>query len=97
MGAGKLLPVTKYFFHSSVLALAEKQMLPYYVFLSHTYTGQNYSKVKHEMFIPAFLLVLHTGVAHLCSVMSDLFVTPRTIVRQAPLSMGFSRQEYWSG
>ena len=26
-----------------------------------------------------------------------LFVTPRTIACQAPLSMGFSRQEYWSG
>ena len=26
-----------------------------------------------------------------------LFVTPWTIARQAPLSMGFSRQEYWSG
>ena len=26
-----------------------------------------------------------------------LFATPWTIVRQAPLSMGFSRQEYWSG
>ena len=26
-----------------------------------------------------------------------LFVTPRTVARQAPLSMGFSRQEYWSG
>ena len=24
-------------------------------------------------------------------------VTPRTIALQAPLSMGFSRQEYWSG
>ena len=22
---------------------------------------------------------------------------PRTVARQAPLSMGFSRQEYWSG
>ena len=27
----------------------------------------------------------------------QLFVTPWTIVRQVPLSMGFSRQEYWSG
>ena len=27
----------------------------------------------------------------------QLFVTPRTIARQAPLSMGFSRQEYWNG
>ena len=25
------------------------------------------------------------------------FVTPCTVARQAPLSMGFSRQEYWSG
>ena len=25
------------------------------------------------------------------------FVTPWTITRQAPLSVGFSRQEYWSG
>ena len=27
----------------------------------------------------------------------QLFVTPWTVVRQPPLSMGFSRQEYWSG
>ena len=26
-----------------------------------------------------------------------LFATPRTTARQAPPSMGFSRQEYWSG
>ena len=26
-----------------------------------------------------------------------LFVTPWTVVRQASLSLGFSRQEYWSG
>ena len=26
----------------------------------------------------------------------QLFATPWTVVRQAPLSMGFSRQEYWS-
>ena len=25
------------------------------------------------------------------------FVTPWTVAHQAPLSMGFSRQEYWSG
>ena len=30
------------------------------------------------------------------SVMSDS-VTPWTVARQAPLSMGFSRQQYWSG
>ena len=27
----------------------------------------------------------------------QLFVTPQIIACQAPLSMGFSRQEYWSG
>ena len=31
------------------------------------------------------------------SVMSQLFAIPWTIARQAPLSMEFSRQEYWSG
>ena len=27
----------------------------------------------------------------------QLFVTPWTVAYQAPLSMGFSKQEYWSG
>ena len=29
--------------------------------------------------------------------MSNSFVNPWTIASQAPLFMGFSRQEYWSG
>ena len=29
--------------------------------------------------------------------MSDSFVTSWTVTWQAPLSMGFSKQEYWSG
>ena len=33
---------------------------------------------------------------HVC-VCVWLFATPWTVGRQAPLSMGFSRQEYWSG
>ena len=31
------------------------------------------------------------------SVMSDSFATPWSVAPQAPLSMGFSRQEYWGG
>ena len=31
-----------------------------------------------------------------CLVVSNSFVTPWTIAHQAPLSMGFPRQEYWS-
>ena len=27
----------------------------------------------------------------------QVFVTPWTVAYQTPLSMGFSRQEYWSG
>ena len=33
---------------------------------------------------------------HICLVMSDSAI-PWTVVGQAPLSMEFSRQEYWSG
>ena len=29
--------------------------------------------------------------------MSDSFATPWTVARQAPLSMGFPRQEFWNG
>ena len=40
---------------------------------------------------------IHTLVCVLsCSVLSDSFVTPWTVARQAPLSMGFPREEYWS-
>ena len=31
------------------------------------------------------------------SVMSNSVLLPWTVARQAPLSMGFSRQGYWSG
>ena len=38
-------------------------------------------------------------MTHACSVVNEfkLFVTLQTVVQQAPLSKGFSRQEYWSG
>ena len=41
---------------------------------------------------------MHVGVCA-CSVDSIVFdsTTPWTIIHQAPLSMGFSRHEYWSG
>ena len=32
-----------------------------------------------------------------CLVTFNSFVTPWTVAHQAPLSMGFPRQEYWSG
>ena len=39
-----------------------------------------------------FLLLLLTHISHV-----RLCVTPQTAAHQAPLSMGFSRQECWSG
>ena len=32
-----------------------------------------------------------------CSFVSDSFAIPWTVAHQAPLSLGFPRQEYWNG
>ena len=39
----------------------------------------------------------HQGFIQAASVMSKSSATLRTVACQAPLSEGFSRQEYWSG
>ena len=39
-----------------------------------------------------FCFVLIQSLSHV-----QLFATPWTVAHQAPLSMGFLRQEYWSG
>ena len=39
--------------------------------------------------------ILYTLLSHFSRV--QLFVTPWMVAHQAPLLMGFSRQEYWSG
>ena len=44
--------------------------------------------VEMEKFM--FILLFHR------SVVSDSFATPWIVAHQAPLSMGFPRQEYWS-
>ena len=63
-----------------------------------------------ELGVPGYILhgILLTAISYsygasespvLCQLLSHvrLFVTPWTIAHQASLSMGFSRQEYWSG
>ena len=42
---------------------------------------------------------LRWNLVCVCELLSHvgLFATPQTVARQAPLSMDFSRQEYWSG
>jgi len=49
-----------------------------------------HSQINEHKFFPILLLLL----SH--EVMSDSFVTPWTVACQAPLSMGFPKQEEWS-
>ena len=42
-------------------------------------------------------LLSAAGFCGLVTQLSDSFATPWTVACQAPLSMGFSRQEYWNG
>ena len=51
--------------------------------LSHTYTHAH-TRTQRYSEVKSFSRV-------------QLFVTPWTVANQAPPSMGFSRQEYWSG
>ena len=55
-------------------------------------------RTPHSISCPC--LLTSRGSMHFCvlsrSLQLCLFVTPWTITRQTPLSMGFSRQEYWS-
>ena len=55
---------------------------------SHTHTH------THTHTCPAIVpcLLLFQSLSHV-----GLFATPQTVACQAPLFMGFSRQEYWSG
>ena len=55
--------------------------------------GQCSSLLEHRLLAFAFSLLLllsHFSRVRLC-------VTPRAAAHQAPLSLGFSRQEHWSG
>ena len=41
---------------------------------------------------------MHSFEVHVCVLsLIQFFATPWTVVCQAPLSMGFPRQEYWNG
>ena len=72
-------------------------------------TKRNFKKLKYIEYRYCNSLERRFGIkkmlkryskVYLCSVtsvVSQLFVTLRTVACQAALSMGFSRQEYWSG
>ena len=50
---------------------------------------------NYEFFLNIKVVVLKVKVKSFSRVW--LFATPWTVAHQAPPSMGFSRQEYWSG
>ena len=58
--------------------------------------------IWEAMWSPSKLLICHSYCAKVNTVSKLLshvwlFATSRTVARQAPLSMGFFKQEYWSG
>ena len=52
---------------------------------------------KQISYINAYMWNLEKWYVLSCFSHVQLFVTLWTVARQAPLSMGFSRQEHWSG
>ena len=55
-----------------------------------------------KAFLSLLAILWNSAFSWVCAVLScfscvQLFVMPWTIIGQAPLSMGFSRQDYWSG
>ena len=58
------------------------------------YLSHNYLPPAH---FQCFLLIYTLSLLLFgCQVMSNSFSTPWAVAHQAPLSMGFFRQEYWS-
>ena len=55
------------------------------------------SNVSAFYMLSRFVIAFLPRSKHLLNSYVRLFATPWTVAYQAPLSMGFSRQEYWSG
>ena len=53
------------------------------------------ARVWHNLAIKTTTILCACVLSHLCCI--QLCATPWIVARQAPLSMEFSRQEYWSG
>ena len=63
---------------------------------NHKTVNNNIFILHFQAFTFYFLIILVMHVTSVTSVVSDS-VTLGTVAQQAPLSMGLSRQEYWSG
>ena len=61
------------------------------------YLKKKKSKGDFSFYLKKIILVLKVKVKVKSLSRVQLFATPWTVAHQAPPSMGFSRQEYWSG
>ena len=75
-----------------------------YVWYARSIPQPSYDKQKHFQAlhnIPWGKNHLHQKFLHVCMLnrfsLAQLFATPWTVAHRGPLSMGFSRQGYWSG
>ena len=68
--------------------------------LSISFSAPGFPHLEHQIPVRCSPEVLYFPCACVCASCFShvwLFATLRTVVHQAPLSTGFSRQEYWSG
>ena len=84
---------------SSFTLSSPQDSLPHCLTMSHTFP--RYCIHTPHLTLPSFcfFVALVTWCLYVRSVawLCLTLVTPRTVARRAPLSMKFSRQEYWSG
>ena len=85
-----------FFFFSSTSLLLPAHLPPPLCTHAHSCNPMDFSPPDSSVhgFFQARIL---EWVAISFSIMSDSFVTPWTVAHQAPLSMGLSRQAYWTG
>ena len=83
----------------SPLIIAEKHLLTLLITIREFQNNTFWTKVRLKP-SPLSSELLKAPWVHVCMLSCltrvQLFVTPWTVACQAPLSMGFSRQEYWS-
>ena len=73
-------------------------LVMFYFLLGSNWTVDHFILINFLICIYIYFHVFFHKCYYMCVLSLDwLFVTPWTIVHHAPLSMAFSRQEYWSG
>ena len=72
------------------ISLVIQLLQAYNIFQALNQPRARHQRTRDRLHVPCYAILCHFSCAR-------LFMTPGTVARQAPLSMGFSRQEHWSG